>query len=109
LGVSVEPFPGQKKTEPPYSQDDPVRRVAYQPGYPKSKALMFNPPPADKSHLRRARVFFSTPWGEHNFRLIPRCLRRGSLLEIIKKNGAGVNLALWRNQRRIVFKYLKFV
>jgi hypothetical protein len=32
----------KKKTEPPYSQDDPVRRFAYQPGYPKSKALMFN-------------------------------------------------------------------
>jgi hypothetical protein len=42
LGVSDEPLPGQKKTEPPYSQDDPVRRFAYQPGYPKSKALMFN-------------------------------------------------------------------
>ncbi|CAB1059065.1 hypothetical protein D1BOALGB6SA_3823 [Olavius sp. associated proteobacterium Delta 1] len=42
LNTSDEPLAGQKKTDPPYSQDDPVRRVAYQSGYPKSKALMYN-------------------------------------------------------------------
>jgi hypothetical protein len=41
-GVSDEPLTGHKKTDPPYSQDDPVRRVAYRSGYPYSKDLMFN-------------------------------------------------------------------
>ena len=41
-GVSDDPLTGQKKTDPPYSQDDPVRRVAYRSGYPNSKDVMLN-------------------------------------------------------------------